>query len=260
MTQNSEHSLYEGCPTHVIQHWHRFSVSQKIAEHDRELHGDQNVGELTEKVVGAFLSLTKILEALSDRLNSGFSQEDIGTLSSETVAYVGWWTVEQFMPLSNTVPEDATRADFLSRTARLFQLFELLKPAAMRNLVLSVGINKGDIKGLGSLKLLACLCQLSTISAESGLNLLDDTDELVPQWDSKFAVNCLNSIFAINGLRVAESHTPGAEQENDIATHLAAFEIDVATTANGWSDALHKVYARLASDLNTTAELIRNAL
>ena len=33
--------LYEGCPPHVIGHWHRFAVPESVAQHDRTQHGNR---------------------------------------------------------------------------------------------------------------------------------------------------------------------------------------------------------------------------
>jgi hypothetical protein len=69
----------------------------------------------------------------------------------------------------------------------------------------------------------------------------------------------LNSLFALNGLRVCQAHTPSSGRDKDIARNAEVFGIDVASTASGWGYAIDALYDRLSSDLLAIAKLIEDA-
>ena len=252
--------LYEGCPPHVIEHWHNFSSPQKMAEHDLATHGDKNIAIRAKDVVEAYLFLTRVLEELSDAIGSGFTQKDIGSFDSAEVEYFGWWTNPEFKSLSETFQLNADQDKFLCRAVKLFQVLEKLKSAPLRNLVLSLGIGKKQVTDFESLKLLACLSQLSSLATDRGYSLVDDKEEVARLWDSDAIIEPLGSIFAINGLRICASHPPSKEQRQKVATKLAVFGVDEASTLTGWGYALDLVYERMANDLTAIATLIRRAI
>jgi hypothetical protein len=189
-----------------------------------------------------------------------YAQEDIGALSTDEVAYRGWWSFEVMRPLFTVAPMAATREQFLDRAVSLFKLVELLKPAPLRAMVLQLGMPRDQIKGFASLKLLACICQLASIAKEQGHALAEDADAVIPQWNTKTELPALRTLFALNGLRVGQAHTPGTERESKIASAAGVFGIDVTATASGWGCAIDALYDRLADDLFASACLIQDAL
>jgi hypothetical protein len=202
-----------------------------------------------------YLRLTESLEALSDHLGADFTQTDIGSLATKEVDYVGWWTVPVLKPLGAVAKQTASREQFLARAAALYKLLENLKPAPLRNLVLSLAIPKDRLKDVGSLKLLAYLCQLAAISADQGYSLPEDADVAVHHWNPDAKIDALNSIFALNVLRVCAAHAPGAEQDRKIADAPAVFGIDMASTQAGWGHAIDQLYDGLTADLNKLADV-----
>lgn len=138
--------LYEGCPPHIISHWHRFAVLQSVARHDQEQHGNHNIALRAKSVIQAYLDLTDSLVELSDRLGTGLTQEAIGSLNSKDVTYRGWTSVEVARSLYAIVPLEATQEQFLNRTVVLVKLLELLKPAALRTVSIKLGVPKDQIK------------------------------------------------------------------------------------------------------------------
>jgi hypothetical protein len=252
--------LYEGSPPHVISHWHRFAVSKKVAESDRKTHGDNNIALRAKAIAYAYLQLTETLEKFSDDLEAGFTQGDIGSLVTKDVEYVGWWSVPVLKQLSAVAKQTAAPEQFLARAVSLFKLLENLKQAPLRNLVLSLGVPKKKIKDFGSLKLLACLCRLAEISRERGFYLPEDAKAVAKQWNPNANVAPLNSVFALNVLRICQAHTPSAEQDKKIATACAVFGIDVTSTHGGWGYAIDKLYDTLSRDLSELSKLLRSVL
>ena len=160
----------------MIAHWHRFAVPRSIADRDLAIHGNRNIATRAKDVLDAYLALTVVLESLSDEVGMEHTQEEIGILGSEDIAYHGWWSVNVMRPLYAVAPLTATREQFLERAVSLFKLLELLKPAPLRNIALGLGVAKDQLKGLGSLKLLACISQLAVIAKEHGYSLPDEAE------------------------------------------------------------------------------------
>ncbi|UCV19381.1 hypothetical protein [Ferribacterium limneticum] len=252
--------FHEGCPPHVISHWHRFSVPESAVEHDQATYGNRNIATRAKDVLDAYLSLTASLTYLSEQIGMNYTQEDIGVLSTEEAAYRGWWSFEVMRSLFAVAPLTATQEQFLDRAVSMFKLLELLKPAPMRAIARQLGIPKDLIKDFASLKLLACICQLAMISKEQGHALAEDADAVVPQWDPKSELPELRTLFALNGLRVCQAHTPGNERQVKIASSAGVFGIDVTATASGWGGAIDTLYDQLANDLLTSARLIEDAI
>lgn len=248
--------LYEGCPPHVISHWHKFAVPESCANGDREQHGTNNIAERAHRVIDAFLSLTATLQRLSEELGLGFSQVDIGSLSTEEIADIGWWRCSVAESLFAVAPLAMTREQFLDRALALVKVLELLKPGPLRTMVLKLGVPKEAVKDFKSLKLLACLCQLANIAHEEGFHLLRDASLVVPKWQHTLELQSLVSLFAVQGLRVAQAHTPGSNRDASIASAASRLGIDVAAMAGGWGCAVDAMYDRLKSDLEMTDRLL----
>lgn len=251
--------LYEGCPPHVIAHWHQFAVQKIVSDHDIKNHGSRNIAIRAKGILNAYLKLTKALECLSSRINAGYyTQEDIGTLASADITHHCWWSIDVMRPLYAVAPLTATREQFLERTVSLFKLLELLKQAPLRNIAIQLGIPKEQIKNIASLKLLAYICQFAMIAKEQGFSLPEDSDAIVPLWNSQKELPKLRSIFALNGLRVCQAHAPNTGRDTKIASAVETFGIDVTTTVSGWGYAIDTLYDRLADDLSEIALLIED--
>jgi len=252
--------LYEGNPPHVIAHWHRFAVSKEEAERDQETNGNVNIAIRANAVVGGYLALTQALERLSDNLGAGFTQKDIGFLDTNDVDYVGWWTVPALKSLGAVARPNASRDHYLARAISVFQLFENLRVAPLRNLVLMLGVPKERTKDMKSLKLLAAVCQLAVIAEEHGYHLVADAQQVVKLWNADVTLKVLNAIFALNALRICAAHAPGLDQDKKIAEASAILGTDVAAMQGGWGKAIDNMYDFLARDLIALAALLTEGI
>ena len=250
--------LYEGCPPHVIAHWHRFAVPRAVADHDRAAHGDRSVSVRAKELMLAYLGVTEAITELSERLGGGFRQEEIGSLTTSEVHYRGWWSPDVMKPITAVIRLSANQDEFLQRAVTLFKLLELIKPAPLRNLVLKVGVASDAIKDFGSLKLLATLCQLAVLAREHGFNLVADPAPIVAMWDGSRRLPQLEGLFALNGLRLLGAHLSGAEKETKIAAVAGVFEFDVNAAAGGWGYAIDALYDRVISDLRAVESILRS--
>jgi hypothetical protein len=250
--------LYEGCPLHVILHWHKHAVPEAVAEHDRKNNGNQNVALRAKAIAHSYLRLTEALCTLSDRLGAGFTQEDIGTLATMDINHGGWWTPEVLGAMANAIRLNASQDQFLARSVILFKVLEQLKLAPLRNLVLTLGVPRDQVKDFGVLKLLGTLLQLCDIAEEQCYDLFGDAEAIAAFWDTKKLLPVMNRIFALNGLRVLAAHVPGAEKDKKLADAVKVFGIDVASTMTGWGLAMDAMYDGLAEDLNVIAGILES--
>jgi hypothetical protein len=250
--------FYEGCPPQVLALWHRFSVSEAVAENDRNIHGNRNIATRAKTLVTSFLALTTALEHLSDQLDVGLTQEDLGTLTSGDIAYRGWWAPNVCSLLCAVAPLAATREQFLERSVSMFKLLELLKQAPLRTLALHLGVPKDKLKDLGALKLLACICQLAAIANAAGYSLVEEAESVIAGWNAHEELPEFRSLFALNGLRVCQAHTPGNEREAKIGAAAERLGVDIAAMATGWGYAIDAMYDRVAYDLASIARSIES--
>ena len=248
--------LYEGCPPHVIAHWHRYAVKKAVAELDRKTQCDRNIAVRAKELIYTYLQVTAGLEGLSDRLGAGFTQEDIGGLTIAGIDYRGWWTPPELKPLSSVVRLSATREQFLGRAVSIFKLLEELKPAPLRNMVLQLKVPKDKIKDFGGIKLLTTLCQMTSVASEHGYKLPDDADLVAGLWSAETRLPYLERLFALNSLRICQAHAPSGKNDQKIADAATVFGIDANSTVAGWGYAIDTLYDGLITDLNLIANML----
>ena len=248
--------LYESATFDVIKHFNKFAVKREIADRDRASGGTRHIGDRAKDLVYAFLQLTTTLTRLADTVGLFFTQEDMGTLATGRVNYSGWWTFPSLKPLGHVVPLSLSPADFLVRCKELFKLFENLRPAPLRDLVIKLGVAKKGIEDFGSLKLLGVICQLAKIATDKGFDLISDSAHISAQWDKTSTVKEMEPLFALNALRTAGSHLSGSTTSYKISEALAVFGVDPNQCRSGWGKALDEIYDRLASSIRDTEGLV----
>jgi hypothetical protein len=248
--------LYEGSPSPVMEHWHKYAVPEAQAKADRDASGDRNIATRAEGLVAAFLAVTRALAELADQLGLSFSQADIGGYDSTDVEYRGWWTIEGLSALGNVAPMSVALDGFLDRSVTVVILLESIQQAPLRNMVLKLGLDRKQVAEFKSMKLLATLCQLATICKDSGHRLPADASHVVGGWDKDLRVAALRRPFAVNQLRQKAAHRTGAGFAASLAGDLGAFGIEPAAQAAGWGRAIDALYDGLIDDFNAMAALL----
>jgi hypothetical protein len=249
--------LYEGCPIAVIQQWHSFAVPHALASASQAANnGDRNIGVRAQELVQAFLTLTRTLASLVARLGLAFDEAEIGGFSTKEVEYSGWWTFKDLKPLANVVPSNITLEAFLDRTVAVVKLWESLKEAPLRNILLKLGLDRKATEQLKSTKLLAAICQLATIGRRAGFRWPDDSSSFVREWDKDLRLDCFVRLFAVNQLRQKAAHRSGDGVAASLAQNLDAFGIVEAAQAGGWGHAVDTVYDRLIADIDAISGLL----
>jgi hypothetical protein len=249
--------LYEGCPSPVIQHWHRFAVPRAVADAERQANGgSRNIAIRARDLVQAYLALTNALSQVAERMGLSFEQGDIGGFSSAKVEYHGWWTFDALSSLAKVVPLSVTLNGFLDRTVAVVILWESVQPAPLRNMLLKLGIDRKAMNQFGSVKLLGTLCQLATIAKDGGHRWPEDSLHFVDQWEKDVRLPALRRLFAVNQLRQKAAHRAGNDFAASFAADLQAFDIVPAAQAAGWGQAVDAVYDGLVADFNAIAALL----
>ncbi|WP_428510395.1 hypothetical protein [Roseateles sp.] len=248
--------LYEGNPPAVIEHWHRYAVSGKVAQEDRDRNGNANIAERAKALVQAFLRLTWAVAQLGDALGLSFSQRDVGAFDTAAVEYRGWWTFPELGRLSDVVSLNIPVGEFLERAKDIAVMLELLQEAPMRNVVLTTGLTKKQLGETGTIKLLGTLSQLATTCKKSGHHWPADVDQVVAGWDKDLRLGAMARLYSLNQLRQKDAHRTGDGFAESLAKDLKAFGIDPAAHAAGWSDAVDAMFDGLIGDLNEIADLL----
>jgi hypothetical protein len=251
--------LYEGTQFQVIKHYAQFAVKESSVPVHRTDSEKRNIGVRARDVVNAYLSFTKALEAVCDAAGLPFTAEEIGALSEGEIKQRGWWSFSSLGRLGNVSPLTMTYPQFLSRCKDLFVVLEGLKPAPLRALLMKIGLTKNQIKEVEGLKASAYVCQLAAVAQNDGWSLLGDSEVVLKKWDKESRLTCYNSLFALNGLRMADAHASssvGDPQRQESA--LKTLGIDSRQCNNGWGLALDRVYDQVAKSLEDAASLLQS--
>jgi hypothetical protein len=248
--------LYEGSPSTVIEHWHKYAVLEAHAKADRDANGNTHIATRAEQLVAAFLAVTHTLAELADQLGLSFTQTDIGVYDRADVEYRGWWTIEGLSALANVVPMSVTVGDFLDRSVAVVILLESIQQAPLRNIVLTLGLDRKHVADFKSMKLLAALCQLALLCKDSGHRWPVDASHVVVGWNKEQRVPALRRLFAVNQLRQKAAHRTGADFAASLAVDLGAFGIEPGAQAAGWGHAVDALYDGLIEDFRCIAALL----
>lgn len=248
--------LYQGCPPHIIEHVHRFAVEERIAERQRDEQGDANIGNRANKLINEYLLFTKVIAALGSEFGLVLEDSDIGTLSKEEVEYHGCWRLDELKHLGWVAPLEMPEAEFLERCKELYKLLE--KP--LRRILIQIGVTQEKIKEYRSLKLLAVLMQLIYLANETGLSLKNDSKQLCERLDEDPRFESISYLFALNNLRVVDSHAMSAQNNEKCNKALETYGIDKAVMNNGWGRALDQIYDKLGLALSDLREMVSRAL
>lgn len=245
--------LYEGCPRDVIDHWHRFAISEAVAQAAVKAHGNRHIASRTHDLVSAYLGIVRALLRVSDAFGLSFTMADIGGEWAADVEGRGWWTVPLLASLSNVAPLAVARTEFLGRALAIAKFWESLKEAPLRNMVRRTGLQQSN--DFRTLKLLAALCQLATLCKDRGLRWPHDAASVVGDWNPKERIPEFQRLFVLNQLRITAAHQDSGNQ-SEMQSLLKAFNIVPEAQASGWGQAVDALFDGLIPDFHEIATLL----
>jgi hypothetical protein len=248
--------LYEGCPPDIIEKVHSYAVSENLAKKQRSEEGDTNIGTRASKLICEYLQLIGEIARISNQLNCGFQDSDIGTLSQQDVDYHGWWTLDDLKSLGWVVPLSIQENDFLERCKIVYKLLEKIKESSLRKIVQQIGVDENKTKKYQSLKLLATLMQLVYYANESGLSLKNDAKQICERLEKEVIIPPMDYLFALNHLRTINSHDISIKNNKKYDKALETYGISRTAMSNGWGRALDKIYDKLSVGLAELREML----
>jgi hypothetical protein len=252
--------LYEGVPAEVIAHFNKFAVPAAVAKQDQKDNGNRNVGERARELVASYLTLTQTVSSLSVAMGLNYTQEQVCKYDSVKVDYSGWWKFDGLRLFGNVIPIAMTKTAFLERCKNIFAVIDDLQQRPLRKMAIGLGVEQSLITDFKSVKLLSSIAQLARIAVDSGFNLVQDAAAVVANWTTPTPTpKELESIFALQVLRVSGAHNLSKDKRADYIAALKVFGITERQCAGGWGPALDKVYDGLILDLNALTQLLTDA-
>lgn len=251
--------LYEGTPSHIIRHFHLFSIPETLAKKEKKIYGERHIGHRAKEAIYGYLQLIESLSTIAEKVGLFFKEEEIGGFSKADVDYKGWCMINAFKPLCHVISLNMKKEEFLNRCFELFKLLENIKPYPIRHILTNLGIPKTVIGNLKSLRLLGTLCQLAKIALDNGFDLINDIENIIPLWDEKKKLIELSPIFALNCLRNLVGHRGGKEYHIKLDGALEVFGIDREDTKKGWGQALDIVYDKLIESSQSIEQIINGS-
>ena len=179
-------------------------------------------------------------------INSAPLSEAVGTAAPAATDIVGfsraelrdngWLKYPELSHLSQVAPLSMTEQAFLSRCKNIHELWQRIPNGFLRNLVVSAGHARSDIKNLGSLKLLQALLNIvERLNAEG--ERADAFGGGSDPGDLTSPNNALATLFINNDLRIADAHDAGG-----VLRKLETLGFDAAALNQGYGRALDHVF------------------
>lgn len=238
--------LYEGNPEYIITKIHKYSVDEETFKRDLATYGVKNIGSRAKSYIYSFFKLIKSIVDLCDKLCLDFDFEDLCGLKLDEIEYNGWYTFSDLKILSNTVDIACCENEFQNRAKLLFKLVEKISEKNLRKILLQIGFDtKEKLKSLGSLTLLSRLLQLVEIAYDKGLNLKEDISNIKEYFKDDYNNGSLGYFFALNDIRIIESHNTGKKLIDKYNNALEYFGIDKDENRLGWGPSVDALYDRM---------------
>jgi hypothetical protein len=255
--------LYEGVPPRETRHWHKFAVPAPSAAKLPGLFEERNIAIRAEDVTYAVVGLGERLEELADAVGlQEMKAESFVGLRRAALDYSGWWTFETINPISRHARVDLTGDGFIDRCLHLDQVVrEALKEAALRRLLVGLGVPQDDIAELQSMKLLDRLVCMAQVANKTGLSLVKNGAEIWRRLGKEGTEpkQPIVHMFALYDIRQLKAHA-AQERYEELTEELERFGVGKGEEGAGYGKILDQVYDLLSKELTQAAKTIEAAL
>ena len=130
----------------------------KVAEFDQD---EEHIVSKTQRFLDQLLNLGDQLAALSETVGTAApTATEIVDFSRAELRDNGWLKYPKLSHLAQVAPLSMTEQVFLSRCKNIHELWQRIPNGFLRNIVISAGHARSDVKNLGSLKLLQALLNI----------------------------------------------------------------------------------------------------
>ena len=221
-----------------------------------------NVATRAKELTHALLAFGEALALLqSEILEHAYSSVDTVGLDREELRNKGWWSFSHIEPITRHLSLDMTEDAFLDRCEALCKmLIECYKEGDLRKILEKLGCSHEKTKELGGLRLLNLLINLCQVAVQSGLQLLDDSAEVLKRFELESERNRIPHIFALYELRKLKSHRNEMSRPKKMKDVLDTFDIECASTVPGWGSAADRVYDALIEELVFCQKTLRSCI
>ena len=227
--------LYKPKPDREIKHAHAHVLDPaQVAEFDQD---EEHIVSKTARFVDQLLNLGDQLAALSDAVGAApQAATEIVGLSRAELRANGWLHYPELSSLAQVAPLSMTEQAFLSRCKNIHELWQRIPNGFLRNLLVSAGHTRSDIKTLGSLKLLQALLNIvERLNAEGERVDAFGTD--AEPGDLTTQNSALATLFVNNEFRIADAHDAGG-----VLGGIETLGFDTAALNQGYGRALDHVF------------------
>ena len=251
--------LYEGAPTAVVRHWHKFAVAPLPLDAFPGALDEPNIAKRAKNITYAVVEVGEALSGLAKSLNLAISPEEFVGLRRRALDYHGWWTFDVAEAISRHVPFALTVDNFLDRCMALEKLIiEGQSEGNLRKSLQAIGVPAQSIAKLKSLKLLDRVVSLAQIAKATGLTLANDGGVL---WErlQKEGTNPpepIGHLFALHDIRILKAHKVG-DRNQRLQDELKRFGIQAGEEAAGYGTVLDRIYDVLLDELTAAVAKIK---
>jgi hypothetical protein len=248
--------LYEGVPSRVTRHWHKFAVDPPPVAALPAALRERNIAIRAKEIT---YGVTRLGEALAAFAGSVGVQEDFVKLQRGMLDHHGWWSSTDTSAIAKHAPLDLAKDAFLERCLSLNKVVvEGLSERALRMTLHAICVPSTEIADFGSLKLLNCVVGMCLVANKTELQLStaggtvwnrlcnSDVDAKQP----------IPHLFALYDMRLLKAHI---SEDRKIVTALQRFNVGSGETVAGYGRILDKIYDALSAELTRAAEAICRA-
>ena len=233
--------LYEGAPPEIIKHWHKHAVEPPKKSRE-ELYKEKSIVEYAKELIySQALFGEELVKAISKILSAKITCKDIVGFDEKSLEYYGWCKVPNVEPITRHIPPDFKKDQFIKKCANLHKLLvEILPERILRQSLIKFGVNENDIIELRSLKLLNYLLELIKHSLKRGLDIINNSVDIIKTCSSDNKSFPLRIHFTINDMRQINSHIQGKTSKDEFRNNLKEFGIDPSSVVNSYESAIER--------------------
>ncbi len=202
--------LYEGAPSNIIRHWHKFAVRPVHSSAYPAILDEPNIGKRAKSITFAAASLDAALSVLARSVGlSDLGPGDFIGLRRAALKYRGWWKFETTEAIARHVPLGLPVDAFLDRCMSLYKLIvEGLSEGALRRTLQAIGVPPEDFADFRTLKLLDSIVRLAQLAKASALSISKNGALLWERLNREgtVPVQPIACLFALNDLRTLKAH------------------------------------------------------
>lgn len=249
----SLYELYKNVPDEEILHIHQYALTQiEVNQFDLS---QENIVKKAEKLLLQLCSLTANLTKLDILLTGDSDTSKFSEFVIDNYEREGFRAFPIFARLYQTAPLNMYEQDFLSRCKTINEILMRLKPGSIKNILVTLGVERKRINEFKTLKLLQVLLNI--------FEKLDDdyeSKEALIGYSVDFDVLKTNSkmapLFINNDIRNAEAH----ESVGEALELLRRLGFDPSSVSSGYGKALDFLLDKVIESLEMLNNHIENIL